>query len=154
MKHLLLVLLLSVTAAHAVQPDVARLIEEGDALLPTDAPLAKRRFVDAKVAAAKISDWDGMLFLTDRFLKLKDDGEGKDCYLLALQYAQDLARYAKTKLNPGQSCAEAVSALGDVSLFFLLVATTPMGTDTFDQMRAMSEQASSQSDQYRIKGCP
>jgi len=138
----------------AVEPAVQKYIDEGDALMPSDTNLAERSYVNAKGEAANRRDSEGMLILTNRFLRVRSELHAKQCYLIAFQIAREKALAAKNDGDPGNACLAAIAAMGQVAFAFDDLSVLPMAQLTLDDLQGVRNQAAQHASDYLTKGCP
>lgn len=141
-------------AALAIEPEVQALVNEGDAFMDADdAYSANISYVNAKGKAADLRDWDGMLVLADRFLKISSEWHAKDCYLIASQIGHEIADRAGV-LRDQDVCDRAIDVLDNISLFWEVdLMDLPKAADTQSQMQGMAGICFANANSYRNNGC-
>jgi hypothetical protein len=155
MRAFIIGLLLSATA-FAIDSEVQRYVTDGDAFLNQGEPFyAEKQYVTGKGVAVDKEDIDGLLLLTDRFIRTRSDYHAHDSFYLANDFAETICTFAGNAANKAAECARGIAAMNAcIAAGQNLLATLAMTPKLAGEIRNTMNIATDNVRIYVEKGCP
>jgi len=142
--------------ALATDAQVLQYVGEGDVYLNQGNLFAdEKMYVNAKGVAVDNEDWEGLLLVTDRFIRAKSDYHAHDSHYLAHDFAENICTWAKQAADAKAECRRGIAAMHQcIASGRQILASLTVTPATADKLRNTIQIAVDNVRGYEEKGCP